>query len=377
MSGLCYVLPKYDANSEEHFFHIYSFLEMLGKRVPLAVIAERSAGRVEFPSARMVYGQRFTKPPLRWMELFLALCAARLKGFNLLYVHYSYWACMLGFLTHRLTGGKTYYWNCGHSSWFFKPFSFRRENLVSKFAIEWPLRVSIALCNRLVTGTKRMAEYYNREFGKPENRMVVVPNEVNLERFRNAQPAPVNVPKGSLKVLFLHRLSPRKGAHLLPSIIASVARQVPDSYFIIAGDGPSRKEVEDKLRDCGLADRVKFLGWVKNREVPQLMRACDVYIMPSPEEGFPRVLIEAMAAGIPFVASDVGGVRDITTAEQQEFLVAKRGFDVPPGEFADAVVRLLKDTKKRAKLSAVGGEWVKQYGAENVIEVFINKLVKG
>lgn len=380
MGGLCYVVPKYDAESEEHFFHTYSFLSELASRVNLAIVVERSKGKLDLPFAKFVYAQRFTFPPLRWLELFLVLFYIRLCGFGKLYVHYSYWAAIIGSIIYRFTLGKSYYWNCGHASWFFDK-GFSRKAIADRFSIQWPLKLSIRLCSFLVTGTKHMADYYSKEFGKPASGILVVPNEIDVKRFASAtRSAPVErlagIPRGALSVLFLHRLSPRKGAHLLPVIIRAVVDRFPNAFFIVAGDGPSRAEVERQIGENGLGNRVLFLGWVPNKDVPSLMKACDLLIVPSQEEGFPRVLLEAMAAGVPFVASDVGGVRDITTKEQQEFLVEKAGFDVDAKEFAGKVVALLEGGRLRAALAAAGLVKVKEYDLHEVMGAFIKAVIR-
>ena len=87
-------------------------------------------------------------------------------------------------------------------------------------------------------------------------------------------------------------------------------------------------------------------------------------------------MIEAMASGIPFVASDVGGVRDITTKEQQEFIVPKTGFDVPAQPFADALIAMLKDSRKRDFLAKQGKDWVQQYDLAPVLKQFTQKVLK-
>ena len=76
-----------------------------------------------------------------------------------------------------------------------------------------------------------------------------------------------------------------------------------------------------------LGERIKLLGAVPNRDILKYFIAADVFLMPSREEGFPRVLIEAMAAGLPYVASDIGGVREISPPQAQEFIVKSGDID--------------------------------------------------
>jgi len=101
-----------------------------------------------------------------------------------------------------------------------------------------------------------------------------------------------------------------------------------------------------------------MVGEVPHRELPAYYRAADVFLMPSEEEGFPHVLLEAMASGLPHVASDVGGVREITPQELHEYLV-------PSGdtvEFARKLLDLLTmPSHQRERLAQREQEWAKRY----------------
>ena len=116
---------------------------------------------------------------------------------------------------------------------------------------------------------------------------------------------------------------------------------------------------------CG-ASNVSF--GLPNREAIKYFAAADVYMMPSAEEGFPRTLLEAMAAGCPFTAMDVGGVRDIVTPAQAEFVVPAddcRGM-------ASALCRLLADGALRERLSAEGRASVQNYAQDKVVHDFVS-----
>ena len=107
--------------------------------------------------------------------------------------------------------------------------------------------------------------------------------------------------------------------------------------FVVVGDGPERKNLEFRIQNLGLPRYVQVVGPVPQRDIVPYFRAADIFLLPSEEEGFPHVLLEAMAAGLPYVASDVGGVSEITPPVLQPFLV-------PPAEvvrFAAKVVSLL------------------------------------
>lgn len=372
---VCYLLPKYDPDSEEHFFHIYGFLERLAETADVYLIVERASSPPALRGVRGVYTHRLGVP-LRALETLAVIAAARLRGFRVFYVHYSFVGALCASIVARLTGGRVYYWNCGLASQFFGSWALDRRALRTKLTAEIPLRWALRAADTLVTGTPGMAAYYAREFGVPRARIIVLPNEIDLSRFDGLRPqdaarARLGVGGGKV-VLFLHRLSPRKGADLLPEIVRRAVASRADVFFLIAGDGPSRSAVERALAEAGLLSHARLLGWVPNRDVADLYAAADLYIMPSLEEGFPRVLLEAMATGTPFVASDVGGVREICTAEQQRWLI-------PPGaadRFADAVVELLGRDELRRGLGVIGKEHVRNFDVSVVAQLFMQRILR-
>lgn len=365
---LCYVLPKYDRDSEEHFNHIYDFLEYLGRSVDIFLIVERGTRPPKLPRVTHVRAHRL-RFPFRVLEMLTSLVEARLRGFRTFYVHYSYVGALCAVLVRRVTGGRVYYWNCGLAAMFFMR-GVRWQALLAMLTNELPFRLSLRLSDRLVTGTPGMAAYYAMQFDVPRSKIVVLPNEIDLRRFDVAVSREEARRRlhcdGSEVILFLHRLSPRKGADLLPEIFQLVRHARPQTILLIAGDGPSRPDVEGRIRSADLDDSVRFLGWVPNRRVTEFYAAADLYIMPSREEGFPRVLLEAMATGTPFVATDVGGVREVSPEGQERWLVPPDD----PQAFARAVIDCLTQPTLRHKQVDRGREHVKRFDLPIVAAAF-------
>lgn len=116
--------------------------------------------------------------------------------------------------------------------------------------------------------------------------------------------------EGRRVVLTLGRLAGlerRKGFDVMLEALPALAARVPDVAYLIAGDGPDRPRLEAKARALGVADRVVFTGYVDEAEKPDHYRLADVFAMPSRGEGFGIVLLEAMACGVPVVASTADG----------------------------------------------------------------------
>jgi len=360
---LVYVLPKYDEGAGEHFVHIYRLLSELGKKTNLAVLIEKMKGAPRFEHVRKVESVSSQSFFPRFFETFGKLLLFRLQGYDTFYVHYSFFGALAGSIITKIMGGKVFYWNCGLPHLFFKSLG-ESGWLQSKINDDWPLRVSLKMVDYLVTGTEHMKQYYHKQFGVPLKKILVVPNEIDLQRFK-----PKHQKNKISQVLFVHRMSERKGAHYLVPIAQRVLKKV-NANFIFAGDGPYLPKLQSDIKRKKLGRWVKTLGNVPNKEVMKLYAQSDVFLMPSDEEGFPRVLLESMATSTPFVASDVGGVRDIVSKSAQDFVVEKGDVDA----FADKLVELLSDEKLRARLSKGGLKQVKKYDLRKVVPLLIRTL---
>jgi len=138
--------------------------------------------------------------------------------------------------------------------------------------------------------------------------------------------------------------------------------------FLIAGDGPYFKKLKAEIKREKLGKWITLLGSVPNQEIGGLYQKADVFMMPSNEEGFPNVLLESMAMGTPFVATDIGGVRDIVCDSAQEFVVNKGDVN----SFSEKMVELLSNKRARSRLSKDGLKHVKQYDVKRIAAQYVN-----
>ena len=144
------------------------------------------------------------------------------------------------------------------------------------------------------------------------------------------------------------RLQPEKGVANFLKAATRVAPQFPEAHFVVAGDGPLRQVLAALAEDLGLRERVHFLGF--RSDASALMKSLDVLVVPSVTEGSPLVTLEAMAAGVPVVASAVGGIPDQIRHD-------KEGLLIPPGDsdaLGGALVALLRDPERARRLGEAG-----------------------
>lgn len=362
---LLYILPEYNANTPTHHVHIFELLEELGKRLDIFLLVEKSVGQPEIKNLKKIY------IPKNFFDRFLTIIRARLLGYKQAYVHYSYWGAILASLIYRPTGGKVYYWHCEVYDQFFSDFKFNLESVKKKLLDEYLMVLTLKLVDYLVTGTKTVGEFYIKQFNLPRSKIIIIPNWVNLNRFqipesRNDLRKRLKLPLGKKIVMFAHRLAPRKGADRLPEIISNIKRKIPDCWFLIAGGGGG------PLRGQKLGKSVRLVSGIPNRKLPAFLAASDLFIMPSRQEGFPRILIECMASGLPFVAMNVGGTRDIINSTQRKCLVPANDVEA----FIAVTADLLKSPKKLQKLSRQGQIQVQKFSLETVSKKFLKLFTR-
>jgi glycosyltransferase involved in cell wall biosynthesis len=139
-----------------------------------------------------------------------------------------------------------------------------------------------------------------------------------------------------------------KGHDCLITAARTVCEHELDVVFLLIGDGPERPRLEAQTRDAGLEKNVVFLG--RRADVPELLACCDSSALPSQAEAFPNALLESMSAGLPVVATAVGGSKEVIENGQNGLLV-------PPGNpeaLAAAILRLVRDPRLAMKLAVAG-----------------------
>lgn len=196
---------------------------------------------------------------------------------------------------------------------------------------------------RLIVLSHSWKQYYQSISALPEERILVLPNPIEL---------PAHVPerrnRKGVTLLFLGRMGERKGPlrvvqafHQLPAQVAARAR------VVLAGDGEVER-VREEVNQLGLNQQISVMDWVDARQREMLLTNADIYILPSLNEGLPMSILEAMSWGLPVITSPVGGIPEFV---QDGF----NGFLVPPTDIhaiAQAMQRLIEDEELRLRMGA-------------------------
>ncbi len=165
----------------------------------------------------------------------------------------------------------------------------------------------------------------------------------------------LRLPRDSIVLGTVGRLVPIKDHATLLRAMALARETAPGLHLVVVGDGRERRALEDLAAALGIAQEVRFLGW--RHDLAHIYSGLDIVTLSSRNEGTPVALIEAMAAGRPVVATDVGGVSDLVSH-------GKNGLVVGPGDprqLADAILELAAGSQRRAELGTMGRASVAPY----------------
>ena len=212
---------------------------------------------------------------------------------------------------------------------------------------------SVAI-GRYIAVSNEVKERFCQNLGVPESKIRVVQNGIRLEPFDQSADLSLRLAltegRNCPIVFTPARLHTQKGHQYL----LDAAAMIPEAIFVLAGDGPERNDLEQRACELGIEMRVRFLG--NRQDIPKLLATCDLFVLPSLYEGLPISVLEAMAAGKPIVATDIGGTKEAIINQETGLLVS-------PGnaqELAGAIKRMLSDPKLSAQIGAAGKERAKQ-----------------
>jgi glycosyltransferase involved in cell wall biosynthesis len=240
--------------------------------------------------------------------------------------------------------------------------------------VEWQNRLLTPLTDGFIAVARPHARHLIQNEGCPLERVYVIPNGVDTERFRPLTPqqtlrTELGLPVEAPLVAILAALRPEKNHELFLRMAARVRDAVPQSRFLLIGDGPRRAALEQLTAELKLREEVQFLGI--RQDIPQLLSAVDVVALTSHMEANPVSILEALACEKPVVSTHVGSIGE--TVEDNV-----SGFLVPPGDevqFADRVVRLLQEPLLAQRMGRAGRDHVvAHWSLDRMVEGYQNLI---
>lgn len=222
-------------------------------------------------------------------------------------------------------------------------------------------------------------EDYRRAQKFHAGKTILIPGVgIDLDKFQKKEPTrqeirnKLGIPDGKIILMSVGELTKRKN-HMV--VIDALARlKEYDILYVICGDGPLKAQLRAKAEELGVRDRVKLLGFRK--DIAELHKAADIFVFPSLQEGLPVAVMEAMASGLPIVASKIRGNEDLISNNQGGYLVNPTDSE----QVAKAIEKMIQNTKKREKMEERNLEIITKYGQETVLQKmdeFFDEIVGG
>jgi len=238
----------------------------------------------------------------------------------------------------------TQYWEYTH----YVPFPQEAIQDFLKNAVHRWLREFMQKCQHIIIPSESLKDILIRDYGLHE-RYSVIPTGTDLEPFQNADGKSLRSKNGWQEesvLISVGRLAPEKNWDTLVRAFAKVHEKHAGTRLVLIGDGAARSSLEALAAELGVAEQVTFTGALPFQEIPRYLKAADAFAFASVTETQGLVTIEAMAAGLPVVAVDGPGTRDIMEHGKQGFLVEN-----DPDALAKGIHKLLADPQRLKRLS--------------------------
>ncbi len=193
--------------------------------------------------------------------------------------------------------------------------------------------------------------------GFPRDKVIVIPNGIDTANYRetSSREPPNESQARHLKAAFVGRLDSQKGVDLLIEAWQTVLASLPDCHLLLIGTGPERDKLNNQIQQNRLVSRIQMLGW--REDIPQILRDCDLFVLPSRWEGMPNALLEAMASGLPVVASRVEGVVELLGPSADQQTVDPHSST----QLAHRIISLLRDQPLARQLGAANRQRVTEH----------------
>lgn len=201
----------------------------------------------------------------------------------------------------------------------------------------------------------------------PPERVRVLYNGVDIQEYGSAKPEPelrhdLGIPPGHRLVVMLARLVPQKKHTRLLQALETIRNELPPTSVLLVGEGTLLGEIEHEVEERRLGDIVSFAG--HRNDIPQILALSDLSVVTSDREGFSNAIVESLAAGVPVVATDVGGNSEAIVHGKCGFLVKP---DDPAG-LARALKTVLTDDTFRQRLSIAARQRAKRFSLDRMLE---------
>ncbi len=223
----------------------------------------------------------------------------------------------------------------------------------------WPYMFAIRFCSRIISVSEATARFLNKKRHVPAHKIRVIPYGVDLKKYKVDNNSEIRKKMGlngqNLVIGVVGRLHPQKGHIYLIEASERIIKEFPEVKFVFAGDGALREELEKRIQDKNLEKNFLLLGY--RSDIPEVLKSLDVFVLPSLYEGLPNVVLEAMAAGKPVVATSVDGTVEAVVNNVTGFLIPPINIEA----LQNAILKVLRNKEMANQMGRKGRERVEEH----------------
>jgi glycosyltransferase involved in cell wall biosynthesis len=227
-------------------------------------------------------------------------------------------------------------------------------------------RLTAPLADKVICVSQSVADFARDTIGIPSDQLVVIPNGVDTSFFVPA-PSPPLFESDEALFGYVGRLHPVKGVNYLVAAFARVAAAHPHIRLQLVGEGSEYAALVKQAQELGVASQVEFLG--RRSDIADLMRNMDILVLPSLWEGMPNVALEAMACGLPLIATAVGGTPEVVVDAKTGLLVPSQDVEA----LAAAMAKMLQNPEWVERMGRAGRERVEcSFSIQNTVQMTVD-----
>lgn len=237
--------------------------------------------------------------------------------------------------------------------------SAEKKSKVMRLKLRW--FVLGKFCSRIIAVSEKTRSHHLQSGGLDPKKVITVYNGIDISRFTETNESEItktkqilHLPLTSPIIITVAVLREPKVIQYMINALPIILEQIPDIHYLVVGDGTFSPSLKDLSAELSIQDHITFAG--HRTDIPDLLACCDIFVLPTLGDALPTVLIEALAAGKPIVASNVGGVPEIIEN-------GVNGVLVPPGDsssLAYACLQLLKNKDQASQMVLAGSQTVWQ-----------------
>ena len=245
------------------------------------------------------------------------------------------------------------------------PFPMEAVQNFLKNAIDRWMQDFMRRCQHIIIPSESMREILVNDYGLKSN-FTVIPTGIDLEAYRTANGEKIRKKRHwekDIVMISVGRLAPEKNWTVLLHAAALVLKDYPQFRLVLIGDGQERKNLEDLAKELGIRKRITFIGPLSFSEIPAYMKAANLFGFASITETQGLATLEAMAAGLPVVAVDASGTRDILKHGQQGYLVENNAEALAAG-----ITKLLSNPDRMKKFAEAAYKKAQSFNIEQLTE---------